>query len=1529
MFVSKINNGIKNPAFKGYQREVDDCGNNTLRFNIPFDRNNEVAEIKFFKVKKVTNTNVSGTGLNAKQELPVNIAYGTPIKTVTIDNSDGVVVGIDTLRKEGGLAKDEALAYQVVIRDKNNQDKRREFKDTGLGVAFYGDDQYKYQATYLPTNIGVVQGLGSGVLVMPKVHRPGVYRDEKTGKIVEDKNLQKAWEKMNTHFSSNPGGGLVGIIHDLDEISKSADVVVLNPFAGADNKSHHGYWNKNNKQISDDMGNINDFNELATGLFRRGMTMVNDGTFTSEGLEGIHFQYALRWKNYNPQSYYWFRMGGLKNAPISLGVMPKDPEHIRHRVINPTHVYDPKTNSVVKNKAYNPSKETFVQLYDDRLVTEEQLSELDKPIDRYRKIRAGEYNEINTHNDTAINYLFPIRPEEYKTRLEEFVRYNNSVEEKIDINSPDAVLFICQFSNFKLGVKADGGMVTWDANSDMVKMSYFLSPYDENSELEKILDPQEREAERARMKIGTYEVRDMAVQAGSYWTQKYADVLNLYLATVIGNNTTAEELDDMIDSKLIPASARLSQDALDNIEDGFYELAPKQKLSRNDMTIKSLMKLPFDTLELADKTVGVLATSYFTNLATSPEYIGMSRFDLYKAGNPHLLKEYKPVYDKVNKIFDTQIKNFADKVIEKINEQSSEKLLDEKGAYTVYGEYVVELIGQEIAKYALLKSIMRDNLEMSVTEDIGDIKYNYKKQRAESSLDELGIRGITPEDEANQLANYISEGLKLLSDSDVEKVSTALSNQIAGTNTMSFKIAEAMLKKTPLIMPWRLDAAKDLADMDSVRNRKLTFDEAWDEVVTFWKEFSDSIKKINPNVVIIAEITDLEQLVSTMHANCVYENKKADSNTIDAMHSLGIKYVSQQDAVNALIDAGVTTEAAYSHTFTDAHGVYSFNPETGDKNENKTLKSFFDEKMNHLVNYKTQDYFRTLYTFMDNHDKPSVLFNYAVNLELFFADLSANPKTESVFKSWRRAEAMAQMTNCDSVENLSLETLLNLKNSDYFRTISPKAVAVAELMRKCINELNTSDEKKATLKAALVDLLNDNFMGKGKTVDYQTIKIKELTSAKDAVDKVASLGGVNLGGRAQDIANCIMLTKDNSPLQNNFVINDMNDPVNRGRVDNILGSEHAPYETYSPYTVALAGLLLTAYERVCGQDGDNYTKFKSGLAEFVKTYTNEYVESNRSKLPLWEPYRKTMCKDAFAAGDFRTTIEMLIKQAEYRDRQNNVLGENASFDDANQNLYKEMFKSCVEPSIAKTLMYATVLAAFPGIPTTFIRDMYLGLGFDYKSKNEFVRNRGVTNISDKEGGPLQDITNQVYNSFEKIMSIRKRTEFAPLNNGTPYMITGADGGDVWTSGGTVVSYLVQGADGKMVIPLITADGVQKYYRYGYKNSGSDKYIPKLSDVKVDKIVLPKDLKLADGTEFYYEDGGEEIICKAYNVNGKTEIKRDNNDPILMTAATMLNGVLFLKQKAATIVANNHPNKKYNISTNIYAKRLINSLKGKI
>ena len=117
---------------------------------------------------------------------------------------------------------------------------------------------------------------GASYLAYPDSQRVGVsyagFDAENTGEIIIDKDLRKEIEGIKRTFSNKTGGNLAGLEYNLDYLAKNGyKIQFANPIAGGDNKSSHRYWNKNNFQIADDMGNAENFNSYARKLFQKGI----------------------------------------------------------------------------------------------------------------------------------------------------------------------------------------------------------------------------------------------------------------------------------------------------------------------------------------------------------------------------------------------------------------------------------------------------------------------------------------------------------------------------------------------------------------------------------------------------------------------------------------------------------------------------------------------------------------------------------------------------------------------------------------------------------------------------------------------------------------------------------------------------------------------------------------------------------------------------------------------------------------------------------------------------------------------------------------------------------------------------------------------------------------------------------------------------------------------------------------------------------------------------------------------------------
>ena len=1590
MFVNKINS-VQNIGFKGYQHIKNDVGETVMRFNYPYDSDKETCEIQIFSAtptekydyklssSPIATINLKPEGVDVNLQEITNLDKDAPFayQVVKKDKATGKVLwqGADTGVKV--KSKDGIYVNRVQVHDVGLVDT----KDGGKTLDYTGDPISNYTHTIVSRKGTTPIVQGAGYLITPDSLMPGaMYRgftEENTGEIYYDKDFQNKMEGVIKNFSNIYGGSIAGAQKAIPYLKENGYKYMFStPIANGSKGWSLGYWNKNNMQVSPNMGNTENFASFFRDLYTNGMKYVYDGTFTSEGLEGIHFQYALRWAEKTPQSYYWFRMSGLKNSNLGLGAIPKNKENLRYRVVNAPYNYELQGNGTYKkvvNPDYNSRKETMFQIYDASQASDKQIKALDKAIINYEKLTEGKALDINNHDETVINFIFQIDPKEYDRRIDVINELNKKYGKNIKLDSADGTIMAAQFSNFKIDKKTEGGFVTWDANTDMVKMNYGISGYDEKL-LQAIVSRSERDYEKQMIERGAREVQDLTIQSGIYWTGKVKDIQTIYTAQTVGKAKTVEDINKLIKDGKLPEEAKLNNEALSNILNGQYLLSPKGVLVKDDVTVKSLMKLPLDTLEFGENTVGVLSTSYFSNRATTDETVGVSRFDLMKQNNPHLVEPYAKNYKRVNSLFNNEIKDFADAIIKKVNSTSNEKLLDSNGDYTEYGEYVMELVGQDITKYAFLKSLGGDSFKTKILPN-GEITYDYEALKEGTSLKALDINGNSPEDEAEKLENKIEKGIRRLSDSDIAYVAESISKRISGTDTSSFRIAEALVDRTGLGLDWRLDACKDVMDMDAIRNEDNSFDDNWDAALKFWTKFVQAIKQENPNSYIVAEITDIELLLKDNYGEQSYPY---NNNT-----NVGQKFNGEPDAfVKFFNETGITSEAAYSYFFTDllTNFAPAFDDGTiGNSENHDRFKARFDL----LMQTRSVDYLRNLYTFMGNHDKPRMIHGLAVDMSMFHANiLGADDRGHKT-----REAAIQVLSGAKTVAEVPIELRLNVDNNDYFLTTSARAVATSKLLMDVINEEKSiSEEDKKRLIDALIDLTNGNYLGEGVTDSMQKIKIKELSSLEAAFNAILGIAkDINLSeADRKKLVNAVIEKANSKDLKDYLVHGELDwkdtelNEKNYKYAEEILGTKPV-YDSYSLYTIQLARLLKDAYKET-----KLYPNLESSINEalkvFAETYNRHAVETSRGEFKRIEDPVTGMKKNGYAARDLKVSLTMAVKQAEFK---------SGKPIENKQTIIDAAYKSATEAAVVKASMIMEFLKGLPGIPTMYSGDELGMTGYEEKAKNVYLQNRNALPWTETEGeSDIAKYRRTVMSTMNGALKDRSNPELAPLNNGTPYALevkahnftrseATARLGEIGSKINEIneqlksktadkalsaelkkledersllskdfakIAYMMHSANGDMTVTLFNAGDVDFSNRCNYfEKYGLDteekrkkffeennietinpdnKYIPILPKSEVDAIMLGAGIAIPVGTVFTNANARDKAEYVVKEIGGKLGIVKKDGGKIVMDGKTAKNGVMILKHIKKVIFKGApkkkvYYNKQYNFASNPY------------
>ena len=1056
-------NQTKNVGFKGYNHKKSDSGKALYDFNFMYDSKYWDCSVEFFKVKQ--------NKFDYSYSVVKNHGKMEPIfeKQLT---ANGASVNPE---KDLKLQKDEAVAYRYKLTNKENNNVVKYAKDD--------DQSFVGEGCNLITRKGTTPFVqGSMYLQMedslnPKYTFAG-FKENNTGELIEKADA-KDFSKFNRTFSNKADGNLAGMTHLVKDLKAAGYKKSISlPSTGGDSKSSHKYWLQKMFQTE----NIDNYDTYQKELFKNGMGYVADGAFTSQGLEGANFQYAVKWMNQDdkPHEYYMFRMEGLQDAALGMGVVPKNMENLRHKVVNSPNDYIVKHDGQIeikKNKNYDVSQPTYIQVFDNSMVSDEQRNDKTSIIDSYAKSNPTSKNSkgesiqnnlaINTHDDTLINNAFKIDYREYEANIKNLniINKDRNLSDKIDLNSPQGTLVLSKFSGIEIRPKDEGGFVTWDANTDMAKLSYTESDYDTQI-LESIKNPRERAIEEKKIARGHAGNRDVLVDGMRYWTKHVREVQTEFVAQTLGElSTDSNEAEDRINSLIynrkdqkLPDDVALSSEVVETVLDNDYNLRHKEENFDLVLT-KSIMNYPLDSIEFANDAVGTLSSPYLSKRSPDVEHVGISRYDAMNDSSFIVPEKYESTYNKMNDVLNNQINKFATDVLHEVDLHADNKIFQNDGSkLSELGQYVVPMVAQDIVKYAVIKSLM-PSAEMKLLKD-GKMTYDYETLKSEGTLDAMGIKGDSPEDEANQLISKVKKGVSNFTSEDVSKVARSINKRIKNTNGLSYRMAEVMVDRSGLGLDWRIDAAKDIADMDTVRNMDDRSDVQFSEVINVWSPATAAIKEENPNSLILAEFTDLYDTMKATYGT--HENIAAQNNP----HSAA-RFKDAQNIVRTLIiESGMNTEANYGHFFTA--GINTFGKDFVNQdgidagNDNTTEEKRVQLLSNALSAFADMplDYKRNAYTFGGNHDKPRLAECFGLDMGLFHSNLNNNGNKHEINNRKTAYMIVNDLMFEDDLNKPNVEEngktgwdIIN-NDKDYFNNISPMAVAKGNWLRSSIGLAN-------------------------------------------------------------------------------------------------------------------------------------------------------------------------------------------------------------------------------------------------------------------------------------------------------------------------------------------------------------------------------------------------------------------------------------------------------------------------------------------
>lgn len=1077
------NRKVKTPqniAFEGYKITKSDEGFRELEVSYPFDQNKDNCFIEIYKLDMDQYGNFFTTGRAYAKDGRDKIQIQPGANRIDLSST----FGIDD---------NQAFAYHFLLEDKQGRVFPRVRVDAGDIIDERSDQNQKRNIFNIvtPNKSALSRGGAMKLVIIDSQHVGHVYNAQ--NKLDFNPKLARRGQEGIKTITNKFGGTLAGLEYGLDhgEYDAYGRIISL-PLFTDDDFTGHAYWNKNCMQMASSLGNINNYASFQRKMFAHGLNFVSDGAFVNEGLEGIHFKHILKWGQNSPY-INWFRASSLKDNPLSLGVFAKNKEYISHKIVNSPYKYEQSKSghiSIKSNPNYDNKKPTYIQFFDSRLVTEEERNDNSSLIKTYSKMSTPNVYDLHSHNDSIFPYAFEVDPEVYNRNVKNLNEYNRyNPDRTYDMGGYVAARLLSKTTNFVVDGKFESGFETWDANPDIAKLNFVYSNADALTL--KNLSGTERKIERAKILRGNAQVQDYVVTSGKYWTQKTDDILRLHVAQSLRNidaenpSLVYAQISNLANNRILPKSvkAEVSKAEVENVLNGFYN--NKRQLSdenKKSQILEGLMNMPLDSCEFGDNLAAVLASPLVTKRASKKSEIGLSRYEVFKNGNKNLPKEYAKTYNQMDRIYTGEMYDFAKKVLDKVNSNLPEdKKLFEGDEVTEFGKYVLPLITSEIARYAVIKSIA-PKTQVAIDRNSGELSYDYKYLK-DVSLQTVGITNpASPVDEAEMVLSIMRKGMKQLDTSSSSEIVEAISKTLKDTSLASFQLADLIIDKTQSGLDWRIDATKDIADVEALRNRNTNFEYTWQSVIDFWKRFTEGIVSKNPNAYIVAEVTNKEELHDKGYGG--------NSKKFPSVHG---------DVVQKFLrETGITSIAEYSLFFRDTSKMFGADFEDGGKfTDSKYMEKIIFEKMQNFIRTGSLDSIRYAYTFIGNHDKPRALHCSAMDMDLFYHDLVDNHNKKD-FEFRKKAYMYVNDKFHDHIEDWQV-------NQFDFSTVSPKAVAMADAIRPAlINVLNKYQgqfssyeeyQQKAyiPISKAVADLTNGIF--KDKRFDADAFGIKPIDVA--------------------------------------------------------------------------------------------------------------------------------------------------------------------------------------------------------------------------------------------------------------------------------------------------------------------------------------------------------------------------------------------------------------------------------------------------
>lgn len=1183
------------------------------------------------------------------------------------------------------------------------------------------------------------------------------------------------------HFY-NYGGKLSDMSAKIPEMKKLGIKRLLStPVFGDDVLSNHGYWTTNPYITTSNKGTLKDFKKIQVDLYKHGMGFVADGAFVNEGMEGIHLADVIKHGENSP-FFHWFETHNFKdNGGLQMGLLPINKEAYDNydvHIVNSPYTHKLESGKVIvsKNDNYNPNKPTFAQIYDTKLVKPEDEAVWAKgdPIRGYH----GYDPNMKTYMDSVQPVAIEIPAEEVSKKFKQL----NGQELGEGIQLKDK---LSAWDNFSF-VRSDksGGVTLWDGNKDIAKLM-FMRPESKMAELSQKYDAK-------KLKAATCQVQDYVCGVGQYWAESVDRTLTEYTAKTLGDELKGDKsaakiistlnklAQDKKDPKIPPlvseliAKGEINTETIANILDKTKKNNPHERyLAKTPETIKdAVMNTHLDGIEFPREIATLVSSPHLKKLANTEDQIGLSRSELL---NHPEYKNMSKTYQKMDKVLQDVV---TPKVIEiiKSNDDLSKNLLDgnelKEGA-----KHTFRLISDDIVKSVVMKSVAdykpkfdnEGNMEWT-QKDVTEFQDATRKNR-------LYKGGSSHEDEVNNFINSLKEGMGRITADDKKEIADNMNKRIKNVDPDIVKIAKLILHKTESGLNLRIDAAKDVADIDEIRrvkaladieaakkakglqalkvNVEAVYKENIDFVTKFWTKFRSSVGESNPNSYGICEFTDLGDMDKNWDHSVMTETKSLDN-------------------------TGFTTQTNYNYLYSTPQKLVHDPGEINDMERSISPRSFYalkealgisdPENINasKMLGAMTIDNQAASHVMQGNQDKARILDTLAMDPFIFRKDPGLAKKfavIDSVKKSLKGTSSVndvaaptdyPRFTDVPMVKDFinKLDAgFANVPNEDW-GTKTPEAKLEQILNSHQYNDWLTekpifSDKftkndyfkfKEAMQSGSLEEKYFDNYK------NYLEQRIPLSTHEQTIVDRISESYDKVQNNIAKSETNALikkykLKEGDIDGLAKNIGMEQIHAEAKAEKLGKVL--EQHQVNSFNTLVSKLGAGAANDTVKISEDDIVNFASSKGKkVEELAKEHGNKFI--------------KNIGSEHIGRREFAHVFSEVFDAAKLSE----VGLSNEEFEKLKLSNVHEKY---IEPALEKYKGMVQMMVALPGNPTIYAGDDLGMTGGETSCKNIYIQNRNLLDW-DKLNDPNSQVA-KFRTELGKIMEIRNTPEYSPLVNG--------------------------------------------------------------------------------------------------------------------------------------------------------------------